>query len=140
MARKEFRYYMARAYIKSMPDKYDDVRKLKWLIMTLDAYNKYLLRNLKLQIDNLKVYSTLLAESNVQITDRIKSLSESFDHTDKLMPARRLSEIMKIEKYEDFLTKQTIGAKIITWGTLAGGILSVAISIIQMLFQSKKIP
>jgi hypothetical protein len=36
------------------------------------------------------------------------------------MPARRLAEIMKIENDEDFLTKQTIGTKIITWGTLAG--------------------
>jgi hypothetical protein len=60
MARKEFRYYMARAYIKCIPDNYDDVRKLRWLIMALNSYNKYLLRNLKLQIDNLKVYSTLL--------------------------------------------------------------------------------
>jgi hypothetical protein len=137
MARKEFRYYLAKAYIKSIPDNCDDIQKLNWLTKALHSYNKYLLRNLKLQIDNLKVYSRLVVESDAQVSDRIKVLSESFDNSDKLMPARRLSEIMEIDKKEEFLTKQTISARIITWGTLAGAILPVVISIIQSLFQSK---
>lgn len=76
----------------------------------------------------------------MQVSDRIKVLSESFDYSDKLMPARRLSEIMEIHKKEEFLTKQTVSSRIITWGTLAGAILPVIISIIQSLFQSKHLP
>jgi hypothetical protein len=40
---KEFRYYLARAFIKNMQDMEDNVERLRWLITGLNFYNKYLL-------------------------------------------------------------------------------------------------
>jgi hypothetical protein len=134
--RKEFRYYLARAYVKTIPDN-GDIEKMNWLIMALKMYNKYLLRNLKLQIDDTKLYSTLIIEPKVQISDMVKLISESFSDNDKLTPARRLSEIMKVQKIEEFLGKPSIREIVITWGTLAGVILPVVISILQLSFHLK---
>jgi hypothetical protein len=136
--RKEFRYYLARAYVKTIPDNKDDVEKMNWLIMALNVYNKYLARILSLQFETAKLYSALIIESKVHISDRIKLISESFDDNDKLKPARRLSEIIKVQKIEDFLAKPSLSGRLITWGTFAGVTLPVVISILQWLFQSPK--
>jgi hypothetical protein len=136
--RKEFRYYLAKAYVKSIPDNNDDTEKISWLSMALKVYNKYLLRIVKLQIDTTKLYSALIIESKVHISDRLKLISESFNDNDKLTPARRLSEIMKVQKIEEFLIKPSIKDIVITWGTLAGVILPLVISVLQLLFHVKQ--
>jgi len=136
--RKEFRYYLARAYITNMPDRADNVERLQRLSITLNSYNKYLLRSLKLQIDTSKVYPRLVIESNVKVNECTKSMSESFDDNDKLTPARQLSQIMNLPNEELFL-KRSLGAIIIMWGNFAfATILPVAISIIQWLYQFPK--
>jgi hypothetical protein len=133
MIRKEFRYYLARAFIKNMPDCADNVERVHWLDTTLNSYNKYLLRNLKLQIDTSKIYSRLVIESNEKIHEFTWSVSESFDDSDKLTPARRLSKTINLNSEELFL-KKSFSAGIITWGTLLATILPVVISVIGLFF------
>jgi hypothetical protein len=128
--KKDFRYYLTRAYVKTIPDNNDDVEKMNWLIMGLKAYNKYLLRIFRLQINTTKLYSTLIIESKVHISDRVKLISESFNDKDKLAPARRLSEIINGQKIEEFLAKPS--KRDITWDTFAGVILPVVITILQL--------
>ena len=77
----------------AIPDNNDDVEKMNWLIVALNVYNKYLLRILKLQIDTAKLCSAaLIIESEVQLNDRIKLISESYNDSDKLAPARHLGQ------------------------------------------------
>lgn len=136
--RKEFRYYLAKAFIKNMPDRADNVERLKWLKMALNSYNKYLLRNLKLQIDTSKLYPRLVIESNIKINDCALVISESFDVKDKLTPARWLSQTVKHLNAEELFLKPSFGARIITWGTLMATILPVVISVISVIFQVPK--
>jgi hypothetical protein len=138
MIRKEFRYYLAKAYINGILDSDDNTKKMHLLIKAVNSYNKYLMRFLKLQIDTLRVYSTLVVDSKVPISDHIISLSESFDDNDKFMPARRICQIMNAQNAEEFFAKQSLGTRIVTWGTLVATILPLLISIFQLLTQSPK--
>jgi hypothetical protein len=138
LIRKEFRYYLAKAYIKSALDSDDDSKKLNLLIIAVNSYNKYLVRFLQIQINVLRLCDALVVKSNELIDGHIKSLSESFDDRDKLMPARRISQIMNMNSSEEFFAKQSFSTVIITWGTLIGTILTIAVSIFQLVTPSTK--
>jgi hypothetical protein len=138
LIKKDFRYYLAKAYIKIIPDSDENTKKINLLMKAVKSYNKYLLRILQLQINTLKFYSSLVVKSNVLIDENMKSISESFDDTDKLMPARRMSQITNVQKTEEIFASQSLGTRIITWGTLIGTILPVAISIFQLFIQPGK--
>jgi hypothetical protein len=131
LIKKDFRYYLAKAYIESVPHNDDDTRKMNLLIMAVNSYNKYLVKLLRLQINTLRVYYAFV-NSNGLIGDHIQSLFEAFNTNDKLMPARCMSQITNVQKPEEFFAKESLSTKIVTWGALVGTILPIAISIFQL--------
>jgi hypothetical protein len=131
LIKKDFRYYLAKAYIGSVLQNDEDTKKMNLLIMAVNSYNKYLVQLLRLQINTLGVYYALV-KSNGLIGDHIQSLFEAFDCNDKLMPARYMLQIMNVQKPEEVFVKESLSTKIVTWGTLAGTILPIAISIFQL--------
>ena len=76
-ARGEFRFYLARGYCRISVEKHNTFDKIKYLLLSLDSYNKYLVRKTKFGIKNLdKIYSSIIhtdAEKNYEL---IKSISE----------------------------------------------------------------
>jgi hypothetical protein len=69
LIKKDFRYYLAKAYIKSVLDNDDDTKKMNLLIMAVNSYNKYLIRFLGLQINTL-VYHALVTSVKPRILIR----------------------------------------------------------------------
>jgi len=119
LIKKDFRYYLAKACIESVPHNDDDTRKVNLLIMAVNSYNKYLVKLLRLQINTLRVYYAFV-NSNGLIGDHIQLLFEAFNTNDKLMPARCMSQITNVQKPEEFSVKESLSTKIVTWGALVG--------------------
>ena len=90
-------------------------------IMAVNSYNKYLVKLLRLQINDLRVYYAFV-NSNVLIGDHIQSLFK-VNNNDKLVPARSMSQITNVQKPEGYLVKESLSTKIVTWGTFVGALL-----------------
>jgi hypothetical protein len=84
----------------------DSVEKLRYLILALDAYNRFLERSLKLKIkDIMRVYSLIIsasAEQKIKIRDSIEKAFEK----DKLELTRQLAEISSLPDEEEFLINE----------------------------------
>jgi hypothetical protein len=64
LARKDFNFYLARAYFKVGSQQEDIVGKIRYLILTIDTYNKFLERNMKLKINDIRdIYSRIVSAS-----------------------------------------------------------------------------
>ena len=128
--RREFKYYLAKTYIKKISENRGEAEQIRYLIHGLNSYNKYLLRNLKLQINDIKkIYSKILSDSNNDINDSIKKISDSFKHDNKLSPIKTLAIIANKEP-DQFLAKESAGEKLRTWGSFAATVIPVALSIL----------
>jgi hypothetical protein len=59
--KKEFRFYFAKACFNIVLKQEDDYKKIEYLLLGIDSYNKYLRRRLKFEIKDIKkVYSKFL--------------------------------------------------------------------------------
>jgi hypothetical protein len=111
-ARKDFNFYLARAYFKVSSQQEDIVGKIRYLILTIDTYNKFLERNLKLKINDIRdIYSRIVsasAEEKIMIGESIGKALEK----DKLELATQLRELFsspdKEEEQKKFLTKEPL--------------------------------
>jgi hypothetical protein len=61
--RKDFRFYFAKRFFEVMLDKEDETEKIKYIVSGIESYNKYLRRNLKIELNNI-VYSKILVNLN----------------------------------------------------------------------------
>jgi hypothetical protein len=105
--RKDFGFYLARAYFAVSSQKEDSVKKFKYLRLALDTYNKFLERNLKLKIkDIMRIYSKIMSASTDQKIKMRESIAKAFQEEDKLELARQLSEISSLLDEEEFLVKE----------------------------------
>jgi hypothetical protein len=75
--RKEFRFHLAKGYciVASGKEEDQDLDRIKYLVLSLDSYNKYLLRKIKFGIKNInKIYSDITiysgCSSSKQYTER----------------------------------------------------------------------
>ena len=82
--------------------------QIRCLIHGLNSYNKYLLRNLELQINDIrKIYSKILSDNYNNTNELIKKIYDSFkDNNDKLSPIKALAMITKKEP-DQFLVKES---------------------------------
>ncbi|HEY7227809.1 MAG TPA: hypothetical protein VH481_06760 [Nitrososphaeraceae archaeon] len=137
--RKEFRFYFAKACISIITDKINDIKRLNYLLMGLKSYDKYLQKNLKLQINNLpKTYSMIIFDSNIDENEVIKSISAAFISEDKLKPAKYLSKISHLKNPEDFLIDKSFAHEVKDLAIFFATIVPVVIAIIQLFLQSPK--
>ena len=54
--KKEFQFYFAKACCKIISGKKEQVEKMKYLFLLLSSYNKYLQRNLKIDLNDKKKF------------------------------------------------------------------------------------
>lgn len=136
-ARKRFWLYYAKGSIALAKKSIDEVEKLGYIIMALDAYNSYLRRYMKLQITDIKkIYAKLATLSDQEKDAGIAKIIESFDSGDTLEPLRYLTQFKDPES-DVFLVEEPLFDKIKTQVTYAIGVIPVALTIIERVLQFK---
>jgi hypothetical protein len=124
-SRKRFKFYLARLSFRAMPKVEDEIERVKYLVLGLGLYNKYIRRTLGLQINDLKViYSKIIADAAVDRSYFIKELGTAFEDNDKLKPIRCLTRLFDAKDPERFLVKESVGKKLGEWATIIGTIVS----------------
>jgi hypothetical protein len=133
-ARKEFRFYFAKASFKVISKKEDNVERIRYVIKGLNSYNKYLRRNLGLQIRDLKkIYSKIISDPTLDKYNPIEKLSIAFEDNNKLRTVKYLSELLGVTDTDQFLTKEPIGKKLEGFAALLGTMVSTFAAIIGVL-------
>ena len=135
ITKKDFRFYYARGCFQIYQKKTDEAEKMYYFMRALNSYNKYLKRNLKLQISNINnIYSKIISDSILEKHEFIKSMSNAFQSDNKLKPTKYILNFLNIQNTEQFLTKEPLWDKIKEWGVFLAAVIPVVISIVQLLF------
>ena len=85
---RSFRFYLSKTLIIVAQTKPNKMDKMKYYIRGLKTYNTYLARILNIKLDELKIFSSLLSENEIDE----KNLLLSFDDNDKLKPIKWLTD------------------------------------------------
>jgi hypothetical protein len=120
-----------------MEDKQDEVEKMAYFVMGLNAYNLYLRRQIKLQINDLKrIYSQIASSAPKVKNEVIDKVSEVFreekSEDNTLEPVRYLSTFMDIPETE-ILIEQPITNKLKQYGAAAAVVVPLAIQLFNAL-------
>jgi len=133
-ANKESRFYFSKILFKQIANKDIEGDELKYLVKSLNSYNKYLRRSIGLQINDLKnIYSKIFSDPTIDKNYTVKKLSLAFEDNDKFKTIKSLSELLNIKDTEHFLTKESIGKKLEDVATKLGTIVSTVAAIIGIL-------
>jgi hypothetical protein len=133
IAKKEFRFYLANGYCIVASKKEGDLDKIKYLFLSLDSYNKYLLRKIKFGIKNInKIYSDIIHADTKKKNEITKSICECLGG-DRLKLAIYLSAFYKVPDTEQLFIKESITQKLRTIGTFLVAAIPIVISIIQLI-------
>ncbi|HEX5976772.1 MAG TPA: hypothetical protein VFY68_05820, partial [Nitrososphaeraceae archaeon] len=115
------------------------IQNIHYLLGSIRSYNKYLSRNLELQINDINIiFSKILFGSNIDKANIINTLSNAFKIEDRLEPIKRLLEILEVQDKEHFLVEVTIRQKIkdilsYILATIISGVISL-VQLYQYLF------
>lgn len=137
-SRKDFRYLLAREYFERASYE-TQIQNIHYLLGSIRSYNKYLSRNLELQINDINIiFSKILFGSNIDKANIINTLSNAFKIEDRLEPIKRLLEILEVQDKEHFLVEVTIRQKIkdilsYILATIISGVISL-VQLYQYLF------
>lgn len=132
LARKEFRFHFARGCI-DLANKEDEIDMMKYLIWGLNAYNSFLRRYLKLEINNLKkIYSKISSSPLVERKKLRESLDVSFD-SGKLQPLQLLSKYLSPEEKEQLLVKESFTRKVKEAAAFMAIVIPIMISLFEFL-------
>jgi hypothetical protein len=138
LAKKDYRFYYAKACFGIVSTKVEKSDKINCIILALNSYNKYLKRNIKLQISNIKdIYSKILIDPAVEKNETIISISKAFESNDKFEPLRNLLNSLDTQNVERFLTEESIWDKTKEIGTFLVAVIPVLISIIEVWLNHK---
>jgi hypothetical protein len=135
--RKEFRFYFAKACFLIMSKGKDDYKKIKYFLMGLNSYNRYLRRKLRLEVEDIrKIYSKFVFAETAEKQEIIKSVCESVEAdgiytTNILKLAMYLSSLSKIPETELFVETATL-QKLKPIGALLAAVIPIIISAIEL--------
>jgi hypothetical protein len=132
--KKEFRFYLARGYCTIASKKEDEnLDKIKYLVSSLDSYNKYLLRRIRFGIKNInKIYSDILIYTDAKKKDEIIKSICKYLGEDRLRLAIYLSTLHKVPVTEEFFVKESLVQKLRMVGAFLAATIPIVISIIQL--------
>lgn len=139
IAKKGYRFYFAKAYCQIISEKRNNFEKIEYLFPLINSYNKYLQRNLKVEINNIKkIYSIILYKDINQQWEIIKSICTTLDG-DRLKLAQYLSSLLKIPD-SDFYIKKSLFQHLKIIGAFLAAAIPIIISIIQLIIEINKPP
>ena len=79
---RSFRFYFAKISFIVAQKKANKFDKMKYYMRGLKEYNKFLSRNLRFQLDEMKIYSKILSSNSIDDG----AIISSFDDNNKLLP------------------------------------------------------
>lgn len=133
LTKKDYRYYYAKACLSIISTKVEKSDKINCIVLALNSYNKYLKRNIKLQIGNIKdIYSKILIDPAVEKNETILSISRAFESNDKFEPLRNLLNSLDTQNAERFLIEESMWDRTKEIGTFLAAVIPVLISIIEV--------
>jgi hypothetical protein len=131
--KRDFRFYYAKGCFSFLMKRKDDSEKMRYLVMGINSYNKYLKKNLKLQINNINnLHSKLISNFILHNSLFVDSLSKTFHTDNKLLPLSYIIDFLNLET-EQFLIEESLWEKIKDWGAFLVAVVPVVISIIQFI-------
>ena len=86
--RKQFRFYYARACVEIINEKKSETDKVRYLILGLDWYNKFVKRVTKSAVDAETIYSKIISNSKLGNNILLDTIVDSFHNGDELKPMR----------------------------------------------------
>lgn len=129
---KHFKFYLARLSFRAMAKVEVEIERVKYLVLGLGFYNKYIRRTLGLQINDLKlIYSKIIADAAVDRRYFMKELGTAFEDNDRLKPIRCLTGLSDTKDPEHFLVKESVGKKLEEWATILGTLASAITAVIS---------
>jgi hypothetical protein len=127
--KKEYRLYLAKGYCMIASTKEKDLDKMKYLFLSLDSYNKYLLRNIKSGIRNInKIYSLIICKNEDEMINSICKYLAG----DRLGLARYLVSLYEVPPIQEFFIKESFVQKLKTAGAFLVAAIPIVIAIIQL--------
>jgi hypothetical protein len=131
-AKKEFRFYLAKGYCLLITKKKNELEKLKYLNLLLNSYNKYLERNLKIEIIDIeKIYSIILNKQNNERNQTLNNICNTLEN-DRLNLGLYLKSLYNVSE-EEFYVKEPLIKKLKVIGTIIVTAVPIIISIIQVI-------
>lgn len=138
LMRQDFRLYFTKGCFILMQDASNEAHAMRYFVMGLNSYNLYLRRLIRLQINDLKqAYSKIASASRDQKNETMSKFSFIF-LSDKAIEDNTLEPLRDISKLLDrptsqILTEQPLLNKLKDWGAAATVIVSLTISVINVL-------
>jgi len=131
-SRKDFRFYLSKGYCTISLSKQNNVDKINYLFLSIDSYNKFLIRKTKLGIKNVdKIYSDIM-HTDVKKNDEMIKLVNEHLGGQTLDLAIYLSKTFKIPETEQFFSKELLTQKLKTIGAFLAAAIPLAISMIRL--------
>lgn len=135
-AKIEFRFYLARGYCRISSEKQNNFDKIKYLFLSLDSYNKFLVRKTKFGIKSIdRIYSEIMHTDARKNDEMIISINEHLSG-DGLDLATYLSKIYKTTETEPFFIREALVQKLKTVAAFLAAAIPIVISIIQFILRS----
>lgn len=132
LLRKDFHFNVTKMCIDVLEKrKNDEDKRMHFLRIALNSYNRFIERNFRLEFETAKVFSMIV--SNKDKKAKIKEIVDSFDGDDKFKPIAYLSEIGSINNSEPFLVKQRLWTTAKEVGTFLAVIIPVFITVVQLI-------
>jgi hypothetical protein len=129
-AKREFRFYLARGYIRMSTAKHNNLDKIKYLFLSLDSYNKFLIRKTKFGIKNIdKIYSGIMDTDATKNDELIKSINEPLGGQEMDL-GLYLSKIYKVTDVEQFFVKESLFQKLKVIAAFLAAAIPIVVSII----------
>ncbi len=133
-ARKQFRFYYAKACFKILNETKSETDKAEYLHLGLDWYNKFVKRVTKSGIDIETIYSKLISNSQLSNNILLDTITDSFHSGDELKPMRHMLALLSCWKEGATLVKESLKTRIRESSDLLLPILGVIITIITTFF------
>jgi hypothetical protein len=131
VSRKEFSFYFARGCFIILEKEEDGHENVRYFIAGLNSYNKYLLKNMKLNIGDMKqIYSKFFCAEASEKTEVIKALDRAFAKS-KSEPIKPLLHFLGDKKADEFLTREHFKAKTEHIVGILGPIIGVLLTMLE---------
>ncbi|MDR4492407.1 MAG: hypothetical protein R2685_16180 [Candidatus Nitrosocosmicus sp.] len=128
--RKLFTLYYAKGCFQLIEKEKMEIDKAKYLLEGLFWYNRFLRKNMHLQLNDLiKIYSKIITNSPIQQNKEVNLLSKSFESTEELVPLRNIACLYP-NTVEQILTSESLRNRIKESSDLLIPIISVIITVI----------
>jgi hypothetical protein len=130
--KREFRFYFAKACCKIISEKENEFDKMKYLLLLLDSYNRFLYRNIKMGINSIEEIYSIIYYKDTKERNQIIGLICGCLEDEKLKLAKYLSSIYQIPDSK-FYVREPFAQRMKLIGTILATMIPIIISTLALL-------